>query len=142
MGTLKPTGSMGFNVQNAAFIIFLPFIFNSIVPSNAAGLSECPGIFDPNSWHNCIGVYEHEDAFHYSGQFQYGKYHGHGTSSNISGDKYIGQWKDGQMDGAGTMWFWHGEVWVGSWKSGAWVEGTKYNKGEVPGEIRLLFDKK
>jgi hypothetical protein len=115
-------------------LIFLP-----IGELSAANLSHCPGIFDPNTWHNCIGVYEHEDAFHYSGEFQNGKYHGQGTSSRMAGDKYIGEWKEGQMDGFGTMWFWYGEVWVGRWKSGTWLSGQKYEKGEVPPEIRLLF---
>ena len=115
-------------------LIFLP-----IGELSAANLSHCPGIFDPNTWHNCIGVYEHEDAFHYSGEFKNGKYHGQGTSSRMSGDKYIGEWKEGQMDGFGTMWFWYGEVWVGHWKSGTWLSGQKYGKGEVPPEIRLLF---
>ena len=134
--------SMGSNVQNVAVIFYFSCILALIMPANAAGLSECPGIFDPNSWHNCIGVYEHEDAFHYYGEFQYGRYHGHGTSSNIAGDKYIGQWKKGQMDGDGTMWFWHGEVWEGSWRNGSRVDGTKYNKDEVPADIRLLFEKR
>ena len=70
---------------------------------NAEVLSQCPGIFDPNTWHNCVGVYEHEDAFHYSGEFQNGKYHGQGTSSRMSGDTYTGEWKDGQMDGFGAI---------------------------------------
>mgnify|MGYP002011574010 FL=1 len=116
------------------FLIFLP-----IGELGAVKLSECPGIFDPNTWHNCVGIYEHEDAFHYSGEFQNGKYHGQGTSSRMSGDKYTGEWKEGQMDGLGAMWFWHGEVWVGLWKSGTWSSGQKYDKGEVPPEIRLLF---
>ena len=118
------------------FLILFPF-----GELGAANLSQCPGIFDPNTWHNCVGIYEHEDAFHYSGEFQNGKYHGQGTSSRMSGDKYTGEWKEGQMDGFGVMWFSYGKIWVGHWKSGTWLSGKKYDKGEVPTEIKLLFRK-
>ena len=46
------------------------------------------------------------------------------------------------MDGDGTMGFGHGEGWEGSWRNGSWVDGTKYNKDEVPADIRLLFEKR
>ena len=45
------------------------------------------------------------------------------------------------MDGFGVMWFSYGKVWVGHWKSGTWLSGKKYDKGEVPTEIKLLFRK-
>ncbi|HIA21925.1 MAG TPA: hypothetical protein EYN80_05745, partial [Alphaproteobacteria bacterium] len=97
------------------------------------------GIYDPNTWHNCEGTYEHEDAFHYVGEFKHGKYHGQGTSSRITGDKYVGEWKDGYRHGHGAMLLAYGGVWVGQWKSDKWLSGKKYTKGEVPPDITALF---
>ena len=118
--------------------LFVPLLLLVHVTS-AVALPPCPGIYDPNTWHNCAGTYEHEDASHYVGEFKHGKYHGQGTSSRITGDKYVGEWKDGYRHGHGAMLLAYGGVWVGQWKSDKWLSGKKYTKGEVPPDITALF---
>ena len=97
--------------------LFVPFLLLVHVTSTVA-LPECPGIYDPNTWHDCVGIYEHEDVFHYLGEFKHGKYHGRGTGSRMTGDKYFGEWK-----------------------SHKWLSGRKYTKEEVPSDIMALFKK-
>ena len=106
--------------------------------ANASVLPPCPGIYDPNTWHKCAGIYEHEDAFRYAGEFKNGRYHGKGISTRMTGEKYVGEWKDGFKDGYGTMFFVSGGVWVGLWKADKWISGEKYAEGEAPPEIYKL----
>tara|TARA_B100000749_G_C18420807_1_gene463408 strand:- start:584 stop:1009 length:426 start_codon:yes stop_codon:yes gene_type:complete len=116
----------------------VPFLLLVHVTS-AVALPKCPGIYDPNTWHNCKGTYEHEDAFRYVGEFKHGKYHGKGTSSRMAGDKYVGEWKDGSRHGNGAMLLVYGDIWVGQWKNDQWLSGEKYEKGEIPSDIIALF---
>ena len=51
--------------------LFVPLLLLVHVTS-AVALPKCPGIYDPNTWHNSIGTYEHEDAFRYVGEFKHG----------------------------------------------------------------------
>ena len=106
----------------------------------ALALPPCPGIYAPNTWHDCQGTYEHEDAFRYVGEFKNGKYHGQGTSTLMVGDKYVGEWKDGRKHGRGTIFLAYGDVWIGQWKTGEWVSGEKYSKEAVPPEVYKFRD--
>ncbi len=120
--------------RNLCLFVLLLLHVNSV-----AAFPECPGIYDPNTWHNCEGSYEHEDAFRYVGEFKHGRYHGLGTSSRMTGDKYVGQWENGYRHGYGAMLQAYGDVWVGQWKSGKWLSGEKYTQEEVPPDILARF---
>ena len=119
--------------------LFVPLLL-AVKIASAAALPECPGIYDPNTWHKCKGVYEHEDAFRYEGEFKNGMYHGQGTSTRMIGDKYVGEWKNGYRHGQGTMFLANGDVWAGQWKADEWVNGEKYAEGKVPPEVYKLRD--
>lgn len=108
--------------------------------ADASVLPTCPGIYDPNTWHDCEGIYEHEDAFRYVGEFKNGKYHGKGSSTRMTGEKYVGEWKGGYKHGYGVMFLVSGGVWVGQWKVDKWISGKKYTEGWAPPEIYKLRD--
>ena len=118
----------------------VPFLLQVHVTS-AVALPKCPGIYDPNTWHNCVGIYEHEDAFHYLGEFKHGRFHGQGTGSRMTGNKCVGEWKDDYRHAHGAMLLPYEGVWVGQWKSDKWLSITKYTKEEVPSHIMALFQK-
>ena len=108
--------------------------------ADASVLPACPGIYDPNTWHDCEGTYEHEDAFRYVGEFKNGRYHGKGYSTRMTGEKYVGEWKGGYKHGYGVMFLVSGGVWVGQWKADKWISGEKYTEGEAPPKIYKLRD--
>ena len=61
--------SMGSKVQNVAVVFYFSCILALIMPANAAGLSECPGIFDPNSWEN-VDEFNFEDITYHRAKNQ------------------------------------------------------------------------
>ena len=58
----------------------------------------------------------------YTGQFKFGKKHGHGTVIFANGSKYVGQFRDNEYHGQGTMTGPGGEKYVGEWQDGKFVE--------------------
>ena len=57
-------------------------------------LPPCPGIYNKNTWTNCVGT----------------------VVSSKGNKKYVGEWKDDKADGQGTSTFANGNKYVGEYK--------------------------
>ena len=58
----------------------------------------------------------------YTGQFKFGKKHGHGTVIFANGSKYVGQFRDNEYHGQGSMTTPSGEKYIGEWQDGKFIE--------------------
>ena len=84
-------------------------------------ISKCKGT-DYSKWTNCFGKEKMTNGV-YEGQYLNGKFHGQGTATWASGNKYVGEWKDGKQHGQGTY-TQGGRKYVGSWIEGELVESN------------------
>jgi len=67
-----------------------------------------------------------DDGFKYVGEFKNNRFHGDGTATWTSGNKFVGEWKDG-FKSYGTHYF-NGEKYFGTFKNNTFTEGTHTNK--------------
>ena len=70
----------------------------------------------------------------YVGEFKDNQYHGQGTLTLPTGEKYVGEWINGKRNGMGTNTWVSGEKYVGEW-----INNNRTGKGvtlEVNGEIK------
>ena len=55
----------------------------------------------------------------YSGEFEDGRFHGHGCMNYANGSSYVGEWKMGRRAGQGTYKYSNGDAYDGEWKDNA-----------------------
>lgn len=104
-------------MKKIILIIFLSFFVSSVSYSQSK-LPPCKGT-DFSKFNNCYTKINLGDKNAvYDGEFQNGKFHGHGTVINPAGTKYTGGWKNGMRDGKGTLTGSDGTKFVGGWKNG------------------------
>ena len=108
---------------------FLCLTFAVLLFSAGEGfaLSPCPGSYNQNTWHNCVGTYTDASGDKYVGEWRGGKYHGQGTftfgpSSQWAGDKYVGEFRDDAYNGQGTYTYADGRTEYGIWENDKLVE--------------------
>ena len=79
-------------------------------------LPQCPGSYNPNTWHNCFGTYTYANGDKYVGEFRDGKFHGQGTFTFANGNRYIGEFRNGKRSGQGTHNYAGGDTYAGEWR--------------------------
>lgn len=105
--------------------------------------SQCPGVYNRNTWTKCDGTQKLSGGAKYIGEFEGGLRHGNGSftfenSSKWVGHKYVGSFRDGKYDGQGTYTYPNGSKYVGGH-----IKGEKYGAGIFiwkSGQVR--FEKK
>ena len=107
-------------MKKLSLYIFLVLIMISAC-SEQNQISKCKGT-DYSKWTNCFGKEKMTNGV-YEGQYLNGKFHGQGTATWASGNKYVGEWKDGKQHGQGTY-TQGGRKYVGSWIEGELVESN------------------
>lgn len=104
---------------------------------NSWALRDCPGTYDYQTWHNCTGKWtttKFTGENTYVGEFQNGKFNGHGTftfgpSSKWAGDTYIGEFKNNQYHGFGTYTWSDGGKYAGEFKDNSSTGQGTYRFG-------------
>jgi len=70
------------------------------------------------------------------GEWKNGVFHGQGTFTLPTGEKYEGEFKDGERNGQGTYTWSDGRKYVGEFKDGKDWNTTGYDKnGDIIGKI-------
>ncbi|MDA8875369.1 hypothetical protein N9I60_02285 [Planktomarina temperata] len=68
-----------------------------------AGLPNCVGNYDLETWSGCLGQRAYSNGGRYAGEFTAGLRHGRGTHTYSNGSKYVGNWEDDKRAGQGTF---------------------------------------
>ena len=102
------------------------------------------GKYNKDGKYHGQGTYTTTTGDKYVGEFKDGKIHGQGTSTFTNGDKYVGEHKDGVRHGRGTSTYASGTVEEGLWENGELVsESTKPKilHGQIKRKIAPFVDR-
>lgn len=105
---------------------------------------------EAGEYHGKGTLLDHNDGSKYSGDWQNGRMHGHGTISSPGKFTFVGEWKDGRYHGKGTLTVADGRAFKGHWEdghlegwgiytdaagntiyNGQWHKGQKHGKGWI-----------
>ena len=66
-------------------------------------LPSCSGMYDADTWTQCVGEFKWKSGDHYTGEWVDGLVEGQGTLTSANGDTYVGGFKEGKKTGKETF---------------------------------------
>jgi hypothetical protein len=119
---------------NGALTISDPLPVGDGVPESMNDFSDldllnCPGIYSPDIWSNCMGQRIFSNGGRYVGQFVSGLRHGRGSHTYSNGAEYVGNWANDKRHGQGT--FVMKTVLMNVVQDGLWVNDVFQDRNEI-----------